>query len=85
MSRTWIYATAAAALVMSGLAGAAAGGFELLSPREYQSELAARSLPGAHFARRSAELGAPTITEVALMRPPPMRSRMARFTAGEMP
>jgi hypothetical protein len=64
MSRTWIYATAAAALVMSGLAGAAAGGFELLSPREYQSELAARSLPGAHFARRSAELGAPTITVV---------------------
>ena len=39
----------------------------------------ARALPPA------SKLGAPTITEVALMRPRAMRSRMARFTAGEMP
>jgi hypothetical protein len=64
MSRTWIYAAAVATMMMSALAAAAAGSFELLSSREYQSELTARSLPGAHFALRSADLGAPTISVV---------------------
>jgi hypothetical protein len=64
MSRTWLYAAAVGAMGMSALAGAAAGSFELLSSREYQSELVARSVPGAHFALRSADLGAPTITVI---------------------
>ena len=49
--------------------------------------IAARPAAASASASASAfaKLGAPTITEVALRRPRAMRSRMARFTAGEMP
>jgi hypothetical protein len=63
MSRQWLSAAVAAAALVSGLASAA-GGFELLSSREYQSELAARAVPGAHYALRGADFNAPTITVV---------------------
>jgi hypothetical protein len=59
-----------AAAVLSGtllaatMVLAAAGGFQLLSEQEYQSELAARAKPGASFVRRAADLNAPTITVV---------------------
>jgi hypothetical protein len=64
MSFKWLSATVAAALVCSAVASAAGGGFELLSPGEYKSELAARALPNAHFAVRGADFNAPTITVV---------------------
>jgi hypothetical protein len=54
-----------AALLMSTVARAAPpGGFELLSEREYQSELTARSLPGAALIPRAADFDAPSITVV---------------------
>jgi hypothetical protein len=53
-----------AALLAAALASAAEGGFELLSPREYQSELSARSKPGAALVARAADLNAPTISVV---------------------
>lgn len=54
-----------AALLMSAVARAAPpAGFELLSQQEYGSELKARSLPGAAFVPRAADLNAPTITVV---------------------
>jgi hypothetical protein len=46
------------------LASAAEGGFELLSKREYQSELAARAAPHAQLVLKSADMDAPTITVV---------------------
>lgn len=46
------------------LASAAENGFQLLSSREYQSELAARVKPGAEFVIRGADFNAPTITVV---------------------
>jgi hypothetical protein len=52
------------ALAVSTLAGAAQGGFELLTTREYQSELAAQKAPSAKFAPRAADFNAPTITVV---------------------
>jgi hypothetical protein len=53
-----------AALAVATLASAAQGGFELLSAREYQSELVAEKLPAAKFAPRAADFNAPTITVV---------------------
>src|SRR5579863_2291329 len=44
------------------LAAAAERGFELLSHREYQDELALRSRPGATFVSKAADFNAPTIT-----------------------
>lgn len=44
------------------LAAAAERGFELLSHREYQDELAARAQPGAKFVAKAADFNAPTIT-----------------------
>ena len=62
--RLWITALASA-LVGTVLAGAAQPEhFELLSAREYHSELAARAAPGAQFALRAADFNAPTITVV---------------------
>jgi hypothetical protein len=55
-----------AAVLAAAIAGAAQGGFELLSSQEYQSELAARARPNAAFTPRAADLNAPTIT---VMRP----------------
>lgn len=56
-------AMAAAALVAATVASAAAGGgFELLSEKEYRSELTARALPGAALIPRAADLNAPSIT-----------------------
>jgi hypothetical protein len=46
------------------LASAAEGGFELLSKREYQSELGARAAPHAQLVLKSADMDAPTITVV---------------------
>ena len=48
----------------AALASAAQGGFQLLSSREYQSELAVRAKPGAEFVIRGADFNAPTITVV---------------------
>lgn len=53
-----------AAVLGSALASAAAGGFQLLTTREYQSELAARAAPGAEFVIRGADFNAPIITVV---------------------
>jgi hypothetical protein len=74
MSVKWLSAAAAAAVLSSAVVPAAAGGFQLLSSREYQSELVARSVPGAQFAPRAADFNAPTITVVkpdhAAIQPP---------------
>jgi hypothetical protein len=53
-----------AALVAAAIASAAQGGFELLSQQEYQSELSARTRPGAAVIPRAADLNAPTISVV---------------------
>jgi hypothetical protein len=55
---------AVVALAAAAIAGAAQGGFELLSQQEYQSELAARARPGARLYARAADLNSPTITVV---------------------
>jgi len=57
-------AAATTTVLAAALALAADRGFELLSAQEYQSELAARSKPGAHFVTRAADLNAPSITVV---------------------
>lgn len=51
-----------AALAAAIASAAAGGGFELLSDKEYRSELTARALPGAAFVTRAADLNAPSIT-----------------------
>ncbi|MBV8497581.1 MAG: hypothetical protein JO361_12440 [Gammaproteobacteria bacterium] len=51
-----------AALLAAAIAGAAEGGFDLLSAGEYQSELTARARPGAALVARAADLNAPTIS-----------------------
>src|SRR5579864_1277688 len=55
---------ATAAMLTAAIALAAGHGFELLSQREYQSELTARAKPGAALVTRSADLNAPSITVV---------------------
>jgi hypothetical protein len=63
-----------AAVLATSLTGAAErGGFELLSTREYQSELSARSAPGATFVTRAADFDAPTITVVRPDRSAPIQ------------
>jgi hypothetical protein len=52
------------ASLVGALASAAQGGFQLLSVREYQSELAARAAPGAELVLKGADFNAPTITVV---------------------
>jgi hypothetical protein len=74
MTRKWLAVSAVIAVMMSALASAA-GGFELLSPREYQSELVARAQPRPKFAPRAADVNGPSITVVkpdrsAAIRPP---------------
>jgi len=54
----------AGTLLAAAIAGASEGGFELLSSGEYQSELSARTKPGAAFVTRAADLNAPTINVV---------------------
>ncbi|MGP8033605.1 MAG: hypothetical protein ACLPQ6_05605 [Steroidobacteraceae bacterium] len=55
----------AAAVVAGAVASAAPpSGFELLSEREYRSELTARALPGAALIPRAADLNAPSIAVV---------------------
>lgn len=55
----------ATAWVAAAIASAAVGGgFELLSEKEYRSELTARALPGAALVPRAADLNAPSITVV---------------------
>jgi hypothetical protein len=72
MAPKWLFG--ATALLLLGAAASAAGDeFELLSSREYQSELAARARPHAHFARRGAALNAPTITVVKPDRGSPLQ------------
>lgn len=58
--RRWLLMLLIAAAVP--LAGAAGQGFELLSHREYQDELARRAQPGAQFVSKAADFNAPTIT-----------------------
>ena len=53
-----------AALLAASLVGAAESGFQLLSSREYQSELAAQAAPGATYVPRAADFNAPTIKVV---------------------
>ncbi len=57
------------------------------SRRERVGEAQECAVAGEESACASAaeKLGAVTITEVALIRPRPIRPRMARLTAGEMP
>ena len=52
------------AMLTAAMALAADKGFELLSQREYQSELEARARPGALQVTRSADLNAPGISVV---------------------
>jgi hypothetical protein len=52
----------AVALLATAIALAAAGGFELLSQQEYQSELTARAKPGAALVERAADMNGPSIT-----------------------
>ena len=62
--RLWVTALTSV-LVGAMLAGAAEPAhFELLSAREFRSELAARRAPGAQFVPRAGDLYAPTITVV---------------------
>jgi hypothetical protein len=77
----------AAALLMSAMSSAAdRGGFELLSAREYQSELTARKAPNASFVTRSADLNAPVITVVTPDRGAPIQPPVnidVRFKAAQ--
>lgn len=63
VSRVLMVATAVVAVAVAG-AAPVAGGFELLSAREYQSELTARAQPGAALVSRASDLNAPTISVV---------------------
>jgi hypothetical protein len=51
-------------LVTVTLASAAQGGFQLLTKREYQSELTAQTAPGASYVSKAADFNAPTISVV---------------------
>jgi hypothetical protein len=74
------------AVLAAAMASAAEGGFELVSPREYQSELAARARPGAHLVTRGADLNAPTIVVITPDRAAPIQAPVdidVRFKAAE--
>jgi hypothetical protein len=62
-----------AAVLAAAIAGAAQGGFELLSQKEYQSELSLRAKPGAAFVPRAADLNAPAISVVQPDRSAPIQ------------
>jgi hypothetical protein len=64
-SRIVLPALAAALLASSVTSAADHGGFELLSAKEYQSELSARAVPGGRLVSKSADFDAPTITVVS--------------------
>lgn len=73
-------------LLVAALAGAAQGGFQLLSPGEYHDELTARAAPGAQFALRAADFNAPTIAVVKPDRSAPIKPPVdidVRFTAAQ--
>lgn len=74
-SRNLWRAVAAGIMVAAGVSAAADhAGFELLSAREYQSELAQRSSArGAALLPRAADLNAPTITVVKPDRAAPIK------------
>jgi hypothetical protein len=59
-----LIAMVAAAVVANAASAAPPGGFELLSEKEYRSELTARALPGAALIPRAADLNAPSIVVV---------------------
>lgn len=85
MSQQWVFAVVAA-LLASVSAVADTDGFQLVSPREYKSELSARHRPHARFVTRGAELNAPTITVIkpehsAALQPPV--DIQLRFAAAE--
>ena len=63
-SKILLPALSAAILVTSPTSAANHGGFELLSAKEYQSELSARAAPGATLVTKAADFDAPTITVV---------------------
>jgi hypothetical protein len=74
------------AFLAAAVASAAEGGFELVSPREYQTDLVARARPGAKFVPRSADLNAPTIVVVTPNRAVPIQAPVdidVRFSAAE--
>jgi len=76
----------AAAVLAAAIALAAVRGFELVSPQEYQSELAARARPRAAFVPRTADPNAPSITVVKPDRGQPIRPPVdidVRFSAAE--
>jgi hypothetical protein len=72
-SRSLLPALAAAVLVAPLATGAIHGGFELLSPQEYQSELSARAVPNATLVTKAADVDAPTITVVRPDRSAPIK------------
>jgi hypothetical protein len=63
-SRFFLPALAGAILATSLSSAAGTGGFELLSAKEYQSEVSARGTPGATLITRAADFDAPVITVV---------------------
>jgi hypothetical protein len=64
-SRSLLPAVAAGIMVASMVSAADRAGFELLSSREYQSELSRRSsAPGAELIPKAADFDGPTITVV---------------------
>jgi len=76
----------AATVLAAAIALAAARGFELVSPQEYQSELAARAKPGAALVTRAADLNSPSITVVKPDRSLPIQPPVdidVRFRAAE--
>jgi hypothetical protein len=85
MSRLLVSALAAALAVTSLSSAANRGGFELLSQREYQSELSARSTAPA-LVPRAADFSAPTITVVKPDRSKPIQPPVdieVRFQAAQ--
>jgi hypothetical protein len=84
--RMLLPALASAVLAVSVTSAADRGGFDLLSAREYQSELAARSAPGASFVTRAADFDAPSITVVSPDRSAPIQPPVdieVRFKAAQ--
>ena len=78
---------ALAALLLTPLAPAAIhGGFELLSSKEYQSELTARAAPNATLISKAADVDAPAITVVRPDRSAPIQPPVdidVRFKAAQ--
>ena len=86
-SRSLLPAVAAGIMVASMVSAANHAGFELLSAREYQSELSQRSSgPGAALIPKAADFDAPTITVVKPDRAAPINPPVdidVRFKAAQ--